>query len=141
MSSAPVPPSSASSQNTSDTSTPKQKPILAALSVITLLIAIAIAGFWGYTGSTSATDDANLFGLRRFFGAGGRAASASRGFAASTSTTTSGRVLDQVKKLGEGVEDRVAMARTPVYFLSHGGVGFLSSPFSCFCMIWGGLGC
>lgn len=109
--------------------------------MITLLIAIAIAGFWGYTGSTSATDDANLFGLRRFFGAGGRAASASRGFAASTSTTTSGRVLDQVKKLGEGVEDRVAMARTPVYFLSHGGVGFLSSPFSCFCMIWGGLGC
>ncbi|GKZ19338.1 hypothetical protein AbraIFM66951_005567 [Aspergillus brasiliensis] len=132
MSSAPVPPSSASpsqnqNQNISDgTSTPKQKSTLAVLSVITLLIAIAVAGFWGYTGSTTTattTDDANLFGLRRFFGAGGRAASASatasRGL---TSTTASGGHLsDKVKKLGEGLEDRVTMARTPIYFLSHGG--------------------
>lgn len=142
MSSAPIPPSSSapsSHQNTTTaTSTPpKQKSTLAVLfAVITLLLAIAVAGFWGYTGSTSTgsagTDDANLFGLRRFLGAGGRATSASRGFIASTTSTTTpggGSLPDKLKKkkkLGEeeGFEDRVTMARTPVYFLSHGGVSF-----------------
>ncbi|BCS02854.1 DODA-type extradiol aromatic ring-opening family dioxygenase [Aspergillus luchuensis] len=136
MSSAPIPPSSSSApsshQNTTSTP-PKQKSTLAVLSLITLLLAIAVAGFWGYTGSTSigsgGSTDANLFGLRRLLGAGGRA-SASRGFVASTTSTTttpgggslSDRVTKKNKKLGEGgFEDRVTMARTPVYFLSHGG--------------------
>lgn len=154
MSSAPIPPSSSSApsshQNTTSTP-PKQKSTLAVLSLITLLLAIAVAGFWGYTGSTSigsgGSTDANLFGLRRLLGAGGRA-SASRGFVASTTSTTttpgggslSDRVTKKNKKLGEGgFEDRVTMARTPVYFLSHGGVSFpypilffSFPPFLCF---------
>lgn len=137
MSSAPIPPSSAPSshQNTTTTTTstpPKQKSTLAVLfAVITLLLAIAVAGFWGYTGSTStgSADDANLFGLRRVLGAGGRA---------SASASASGL---------RGSGDRVTMARTPVYFLSHGGVSF---PYAIlfflfylimFCSINIGVGC
>lgn len=130
MSSAPIPPSSAPSshQNTTTTTStpPKQKPTLAVLfAVITLLLAIAVAGFWGYTGSTSTSTgsaDANLFGLRRFLGAGGRA---------SASASASG---------SRGFGDRVMMAKTPVYFLSHGGVSFpypiLFLLFSPFYVLW-----
>lgn len=85
---------------------------LTLISLLTVLAAVLITLFWG--------DTANLFGLRRLFGSSARSAaeplSASASAAAATlkgqsDTFTSDHIQPNMK--------------TPVYFLSHGGVSYL----------------
>jgi hypothetical protein len=78
---------------------------LALISLLTLLAAIFIALFWGET--------ANLFGLRRFFSSARSAGTLS----APTSITVATAMDSSVS--GEKLQSAM---KTPVYFLSHGGV-------------------
>jgi hypothetical protein len=98
-SSADTPPPSTSDQHTSRK--------LAILSLFSLLAAILLAAF-GYGSSAENTNTtAKLFGLRRLFGTQA-AAAVKRDISTSSAIPKSGSTM-----------------RTPVYFLSHGGVSLL----------------
>lgn len=71
---------------------------LALLSLLTIVAAIYTALFWGET--------ANLFGIRRFFSSPARTAAIAKNSAS----------------------DTMSASKTPVYFLSHGGVSTTSCP-------------
>jgi hypothetical protein len=96
---------------------------LSALYIFTLLFAISLAFFINYTSNTTeeqqTSPTANLFGLRRFF---------------SSSTSP---VAKEISKSASASSREIGdkMGRTPIYFLSHGGVSdapilaFISCPF------------
>lgn len=92
---------------------PTKKPsTLTALSILTVLIAVSFAFFIGYNTNSNTTEEqqphsetANLFGLKRFF----------------TSTPAVSREISKTASRKAGSEK---MSRTPIYFLSHGGVSF-----------------
>lgn len=90
--------SSEANHDTRTTNTPNRRFVL---SILTVLLAITVAIFWG--------DTANLF-LRRFF-------SRSAGLGSSSSITTT--ATNQVNTVGNKVPSKM---KTPIYFLSHGGV-------------------
>lgn len=80
-----------------------------------MLVAITFALVFGDTSST-----ADLFGLRRFFGGAVATSRPSSSVLRQGSSAVQGSFPKE-----RGVEDEVrATMRTPVYFLSHGGVCF-----------------
>ncbi|KAL4883942.1 Extradiol ring-cleavage dioxygenase, class III enzyme, subunit B [Aspergillus karnatakaensis] len=98
-----------STANHRDTET--QRPSTILISFITLVVAILIAGIFGYTASAPQAEytSANLFGLKRL---------AQTSWAAIGSRRSLNSVPETVQKTPatEGIN-----MRTPVYFLSHGG--------------------
>ena len=89
------------------------------LSVLTLILAALVAFFW--------CDTVNLFAFRRLFGSSSRAASSSTGSVsapvlASSSIAATSVARDQQES--ETSEQSGSKMKTPVYFLSHGGVSF-----------------
>lgn len=81
---------------------------LTIISLLTVLAAVLITLIWGET--------ANLFGFRRLFGSSARLAAEPLSASASTVTATA-----------KGQSDM----KTPIYFLSHGGVSYLYSGSKC----------
>jgi hypothetical protein len=104
--------SSEANQQQSNTSTPVARdtlnPIsgrkLVLISLLTIFAAVLAPLFWG--------DTANLFGIRRFFSSSA-AAAAPGSSSASVTTTATAKV---------STSDTMSSLKTPVYFLSHGGV-------------------
>jgi hypothetical protein len=80
------------------------------LSVVTVLATVLVAFFWR-------DPTANLFAFRRFFG------SSSRIPASSASVAGSGSAPALATSSGIAEQSEFKM-KTPVYFLSHGGVSF-----------------
>jgi hypothetical protein len=101
--------SSEANQHNERSTNPLSGRKLALASILTLLVAISIALFWGET--------ANLFGLRRFFSA------RSAGPAAAASASASVAVAS-VKERNQSGNILQSSMKTPVYFLSHGGVSW-----------------
>lgn len=85
---------------------------LALVSFLTVLAAILITLLWG--------DTANLFGLRRLFGSSARSA------AVPLSSSASAAAAATVKGQPDAVTTGHAQPsmKTPIYFLSHGGVSY-----------------
>jgi hypothetical protein len=78
--------------------------------VVTVLLAALVALFW--------RDTANLFALRRFFGSSSRTAAATSSVAGTVSAPA-------VASSSGIVEQSEVKMKTPIYFLSHGGVSFV----------------
>lgn len=86
---------------------------LTIISLLTILVAVLITLFWG--------DTANLFGLRRLFGSSAR--SAAEPLSASASATAAATLKGQSDTF---TSDHIQPSmKTPIYFLSHGGVSYL----------------
>jgi hypothetical protein len=93
------------------------------ISILTVAVAISLALFFGFgqtttEGETNTNTPANLFGLRRF-GSSFFRASGSRRQLGSVATATA--AVDSTKSPKSSVVSGDKM-KTPVYFLSHGGV-------------------
>lgn len=107
--------SESSRHNDSETRTPNSLSThkLTLISLLTVLAAILITLFWG--------DTANLFGLRRLFGSSAR--SAAEPLSASASVAAAATLKGQSDTF---TSDHIQPGmRTPIYFLSHGGVSYL----------------
>lgn len=84
------------------------------LSVVSVLAAALVALFWR-------DSTANLFAFRRFFGSSSRTAAA-------TSSVAGGTVSTPALASSSGIaEQSEVKMKTPIYFLSHGGVSFSCS--------------
>lgn len=101
--------SSESRHNDSETRTPHSFSghKIALVTLLTVLTAVLIALFW--------EDTANLFGFRRLLGSCARSAAVP--LSASTSIAAAATV--------KGNSDVKSSMKTPIYFLSHGGVSYL----------------
>lgn len=101
MSSEARPQNTPSTSNSANLHTSNRRIFL--LSVITVIFAALVAIFW--------SDTANLFVFRRLFGSSSRAAASS-----STGSVSAPAVASSI------AEQEGFKMKTPVYFLSHGGV-------------------
>lgn len=81
------------------------------LSIFTLLVAFLLAAYWD--------DTANLFALRRLFGSSSPTA---RSVSTPPSTFTKTGVSTAAKAEFEPGVSSDSIMKTPIYFLSHGGV-------------------
>jgi hypothetical protein len=103
-----------SRHNETETRTPNsfggQK--LALVSFLTVLAAILITLLWG--------DTANLFGLRRLFGSSARSAAVPLSASASAAAAAAVEVQPDAVTTGHAQPSM----KTPIYFLSHGGVSY-----------------
>ena len=87
------------------------------LSVLTLILAALVAIFW--------RDTVNLFAFRRLFGSSSRAASSSTGsVSAPVLASFAATSVARDQQESETSEQSGSKMKTPVYFLSHGGVSF-----------------
>ncbi|PLB39056.1 uncharacterized protein BDW47DRAFT_104186 [Aspergillus candidus] len=97
---------------------PKRPSTVILLSLFTVVIAVLAATFL-----PDSDPAANLFRLKRLFAPAASAGRSSSSLATAATTTTTTSSSDSTSPVTNG-----KMGRTPVYFLSHGGV---SSRFSC----------
>lgn len=98
--------------NTSTTWIQSNRKILI-LSLVTIVIAVLIALF--------ANDTANLSAFRRLFGSSSAARSAI-GPLSAASASASASIAASTAVKGKMTDDSTSKIKTPVYFLSHGGV-------------------
>lgn len=98
--------------NTGATEVQNNRKILI-LSLVTLVIAALITLF--------ANDTANLSAFRRLFGSSSAARSAV-GPLSAASASASASIAASAAVKGKMAEDSTSKIKTPVYFLSHGGV-------------------
>jgi hypothetical protein len=96
---------------TRDTLNPISGRKLALISLLTIFAAVLTSLFWG--------DTANLFGIRRFFSSSARNAAGPVSAAASVSASAS---VATAAIAEDSTSDTMSSSKTPVYFLSHGGV-------------------
>jgi hypothetical protein len=94
-----------------DTLNPISGRKLALISLLTIFAAVLTSLFWG--------DTANLFGIRRFFSSSARTAAGPISAAASGSGSASVATVATAK---DSTSDTMSSSKTPIYFLSHGGV-------------------